>query len=365
MEHIDTVVIGGGVIGLASALEVSRKGYSVCVIEREPHPGMGTSTHNSQVIHAGLYYPKESLKTKHCIAGASLLYEFCKRHEIPHVRCGKLIVASTEAEVPALELLHKRGIANGVRGLDLVDSKFIQQREPHVKAFAGLYSPNSGILEAETLVRTLARLCMANDTILLTGTPLLGANIRKDSIELQTSAELISTRSVVNAAGLWADKVSKYLGGEDFTIYPCRGEYAELVPSRHEYINALVYPLPHTHGHSLGVHFSKTTSGTVTVGPTAKFQSSKNDYEKNRIALEMFLEPAQRLLPKLKIDDLKIGNTGIRAKLHPPEQTFADFLIGRDAKCPRLIQAAGIESPGLTACLSIGKQIAELVESTF
>ena len=241
MEHIDTVLIGGGVIGLASALQVSRKGYIVCEIEREPHPGMGTSTHNSQVIHAGLYYPKESLKTKHCIAGASLLYEFCKRHEVPHVRCGKLIVASEESEVPELELLYKRGIANGVRDLDLVDSKFIQQREPHVKAFAALYSPNSGILEAETLVRTLARLCMANDVILLTGTPLLGGNIRKDSIELQTPAELISTRSAVNAPGLWADKVSKYLGGEDFTIYPCRGEYAELVPSRHEYINTTIH----------------------------------------------------------------------------------------------------------------------------
>ena len=359
MEHVDVAVIGGGVTGLASALALARLGASVALLEREAKPGRATSTHNSGVIHAGIYYPPASLKAELCVEGRDRLYRFCEQHGVPHARCGKLIVAGDAAEATHLPALSRTASGNGVRTVE-VDADFVRRKEPNVRAVAALWSPDTGIVEAEAYVKALEHLCRAHDVALLVGSPLTGADVRADGIEIATPHERILAATVVNAAGLYADVVSQQLGGMPFHIFPCRGEYAELAPSKRHMVNGLVYPLPHASGAGLGVHLAKTTWGSVTLGPTIHYQTSKDDYEGGRLALEDFVEPAQHLLPWVTLADLQPGGSGIRAKLHGPEAKFADFLIQRDTVNPRVIQAAGIDSPGLTSCLAVGERVASI-----
>jgi L-2-hydroxyglutarate oxidase LhgO len=361
MESIDVVVIGGGVTGLAAAVAIAATGREVCVLERHPRPGMDTSTRNSGVIHAGLYYPPGSLKARLSVEGARELYAFCERHRVPHARCGKIVVAQRDDQLAGLEALKARGEANGAEGLAIVDGAGIRRREPHAAGVAALLSPNTGVVEPETLVHALAGILGESGGYLLPGTRLEGADLTSDGVLLATERESILAAVVVNAAGLFADQVSAMLGGESFRIHPCRGEYAELAPSRRHLVNALIYPLPNASGHGLGVHLTRTTRGAVLVGPTVRHQTSRHDYESNRMPLGGFLEPARRLLPDLGPGDLRLGGSGIRPNLNAAEESFGDFLIRRDRYNLRVIHAAGISSPGLTACLAIGRMVAGLL----
>ena len=360
MIRVDVAVIGGGVTGLASAVALASRGASVCLLEREGKTGRVTSTHNSGVIHAGLYYPTGSLKARLCVEGRDRLYDFCAKHHVPHRRCGKLVVAHDDHDAEQLIALKKQAHENGVTAVVEVDSAFVKDQEPHVFAVAALWSPETGIVEAEVLVKTLERLCRELDVAVVVGSPLAGADTRPDGIELATPHERFVAATVVNASGLYADLVSAELGASAFRIYPCRGEYAELAPSKRNRVKGLVYPPPHASGAGLGVHLAKTMWGSVTLGPTICYQESRDDYETGRLALEEFVEPAQRLLPWVTLGDLQPGGSGIRAKLHGPDRKFADFLIERDPENPRVIQAAGIDSPGLTSCLAIGERVAAI-----
>jgi len=354
------VVIGAGVTGLAAGLALARRGRSVCVIERHARAGQEASTHNSGVIHAGLYYPPGTLKARLSVEGRERLYAFASAQGVPHVRCGKLVVARAGEEA-ALDALLARAAANGAQ-LDEASPAFVRQREPAVASSRALWSPDTGWIEAEALVRALERELRRHDGILLPGTPVEGIDPGTGGdLVVTTPRERIDAGAVVNAGGLWADEVSRMAGGEPFRLYPCRGEYAELAPAARHLVRGLVYPIPHASGHGLGLHLTRTLDGAVWIGPTIRYQEDKSDSERDRLPIEAFLEPTRALLPAVRLDQLRLGGSGIRAKLHPPTDRFADFLVRRDARNPALVHAAGIDSPGLTACLAIGEHVASIL----
>jgi L-2-hydroxyglutarate oxidase LhgO len=353
------LVIGGGVVGLASALAVALRGKAVCVIERHTRVGQETSTHNSGVIHAGLYHPASSLKTRLCHEGRARLYAFCRENDVTCLPCGKLIVAGAD-DGAALDDLLRTAEANGAR-LDEVNLALAKEKEPHVAATRAAWSPDTGWVDADAYVRSLAAAVQMAGGVILTATTIRAIQRSASGLSVATDRETIDAEAVVNAAGLRADDVSRMAGGDPFRIYPCRGEYAELAPRARSLVQGLVYPVPHPSGHGLGVHLTRTASGAVWIGPTIRYQDDPSDYERNRLPLEAFLEPTRALLPAITLADLRLSGSGIRAKLHPPDDRFEDFLIGHDSRVPGLVHAAGIDSPGLTASLAIGEYVADLL----
>jgi glycerol-3-phosphate dehydrogenase len=363
-EVANVVIIGGGVVGTAIAAAVSRHADDVFLLEALPRLGMGTSTRNSGVIHAGIYYKPGSLKAFHCVRAVPMLYEFCAAHNIPHRRTGKLIVADSQDQLPQLESLVLRAEQNGVEGLRIVDRRFIQQIEPNIVSPIAIYSPVTGIVEPEELIKTLARIAQSNGAHILTGTRVIAAEAGDGLVSIRTEREEVQARVVINAAGLYADDVARMFGYDRHTIYPCRGEYTEVVPSRASIVNGLVYPLPLASGHGLGVHFTRTTGGAMLVGPNAGYRQSKDDYESDRTPLEDFYQSATLMCPSLRREDLRLSYTGIRPRLTPEHvHTFADWVIEHDPRWPPVIHLIGIESPGLTSCLSIAESVAGMARS--
>ena len=369
MDRANILIIGGGVVGCAVARAVSERWSDVFLVEQMPKFGMGASTRNSGVIHSGIYYPPGSLKAQLCVAGNRMMYEFCAAHHVPHRNCGKLVVAHNARQESALEELAANGRANGVAGLRLVDRSEVRAREPHIEASAALEVPSTGIVSAEDLVKTLARIAGEQGGNLLPRGRVVRMEQRPDTIAVtgsegdtgEATEETIEARCVINCAGLFSDNVAALLGNHKHRIYPVRGEYCELVRAKSYLVNNLVYPLPHAEGLSLGVHLTRTLWGTVLVGPTADYIDDKTNYEGNRLPVEEFLRRAKPMLPELELADLQLAYSGIRAKLVPPGHGgMADFVIERDPEAPRAIQLIGIESPGLTSSLAIAQRVVSM-----
>src|SRR5271168_2584144 len=369
MDQANILIIGGGVIGCAIARAVSARWEDVFLVGQNPKLGMATSTRNSGVVHSGIYYPKDSLKARHCVEGNRLTYEFCKKHSVPFRHTGKLVVAADAQEEPALEALKKKGEDNGVEGLRLIGPEEIRKREPHIRGSAAMVVPSTGIVSAEELVHAFARVAagqgaeIVNHARVVSLKPVAGA-VRvglRIGDEEDAQDETIEARCVINAAGLYADEVAAMLGNHSWKIYPVRGEYCEVRGPRSSLINNLVYPLPHSDGLSLGVHFTKTLWGTFLLGPTAAYVEGKDNYEKNRLPIADFAHSAKTLLPELEESDLQLGYSGLRPKLVPPEgKGVVDFVITRDPVVPQAIQLVGIESPGLTGAISIANHVTGL-----
>jgi glycerol-3-phosphate dehydrogenase len=370
MDQANILIIGGGVVGCAIARAVSERWQDVFLVEQFPKLGMATSTRNSGVNHSGIYYPKNSLKARHCVEGNRLTYDFCKKHNVPFRHTGKLVVAANAHEEEELVALKKRGEDNGVEGLRIIGTVEIRAREPFVKGVAALDVTSTGIVSAEELVHAYARIATNQGANIVRHAQVVSLEPSGEAIrvglrigdEEDSQRETIEAKCVINAAGLFADEVAALLGNYSWRIYPVRGEYCEIRGPQSLLIKNLVYPLPHSDGLSLGVHFTKTLWGTVLVGPTATYVEGKDNYEKNRLPISAFAESAKTLLPEIEERDLQLGYSGLRPKLVPPGgKGIADFVITRDAKVPQAIHLVGIESPGLTAAPAIAKHVTQLV----
>jgi glycerol-3-phosphate dehydrogenase len=369
MDQANVLIIGGGVVGCAIAEALSRRWQDVFLVEQCPKMGMATSSRNSGVIHSGIYYPTNSLKARLCVEGNRMTKAFCEKHNVAYRTTGKIVVAKNEDQEPALLALKKKGEENGVGGLRLLHAAGIRVREPHVHGYVALDVPSTGICSAEELVHAFARIAESQGANLVNHARVESLEPQNDSIviglrigdEQQSEDETISARCVINSAGLYADEVAQLLGPRPWKIYPVRGEYCELRGAKAALVNDLVYPLPHSGGLTLGLHFTKTVWGTTLVGPTARYVDSKENYERERLTIPEFAADVKSLIPEIEPQDMHLAYTGLRPKLVPPDgHGIADFVIEPDREVPRVIHLVGIESPGLTAAPAIAEYVATL-----
>jgi len=359
--EVDVAVVGAGLVGLAVAREAAARGLSVAVLERNPRVAQETSSRHSGVLHAGLYYPTDSLKAQLCVEGRRELVTFCRRHDVPHRICGKLIVAASEAEEEGLERLAAQGESNGVEGLRRVTAAEVRAREPNVTAAAGLLSEATGIVSSDDLAAALQRRVEDLGGLVLLGQEVVGLasgaggwslSIRPRRGDIYTFA----AGQVVNAAGLWAGDVARLGGDPDLRIHYCKGDYFWTTRLA---VNGLVYPLPEAGLQGLGVHTTVDLAGRIRFGPDTTYVEAL-DYRVDEAKAPAFARAVSRYLGGLSADDLQPDTSGIRPKL-TADGSFADFHIGRGPT--GLLDLAGIESPGLTSCLAIGRRVADLLLS--
>ena len=361
LPDVDVAVIGGGVVGLSIAHLAAARGRSVVRLETHPRLGEETSTHNSMVLHAGIYYPPGSLKARLCVEGRAEMVARCRAWRVEHSRCGKLIVAANDFEVADLERLRANAEASGQTACRVVARDEMRRAEPAVRGVAALWSPETAVFDVPGYLQSLAARAQGAGATLLASAKVVALEPAGESIAVVTDARgSVRAAAVVNAGGLWADEVARLAGNDRYRVHPCRGEYAAVVPRRAGIVRGLVYPVPRE-GASLGVHLTRTIFGELWIGPTVKYVARRDDYETDRLPLSVFHERATRLVEGLARDDLRLGPSGIRPKRVPEGSPAADFLIERDPSVQNLVHLIGIESPGLTASPAIAAEVLNLV----
>ncbi len=361
MDAIDSVVIGAGVVGLAVARALALAGREVIVLEAEDAIGTHTSSRNSEVIHAGIYYPPGSLKARACVAGRHRLYDFCASHGIPHRRSGKLIVACDEAQLEELESIRRRALANGVEDITWLSRAQTLALEPALSAVASLHSPSTGIVDSHALMLAYLGDAEAHGAMLALKSPLEQAQLRGDGIALRVGGSepmQLLARCVVNCAGLHAPSVARRIEGYPPAQAPgeyyAKGNYYALTGRAP--FSRLIYPVPEPGG--LGVHITLDLAGQARFGPDVEWVE-RIDYQVDPGRAARFYTAIRRYWPALPDGALVPGYAGIRPKIVPQGAAAADFVVQgpREHGVPGLVQLFGIESPGLTASLALADEV--------
>jgi (S)-2-hydroxyglutarate dehydrogenase len=395
----DVAVIGGGILGVAVARELlhRRPRTSLCLLEREEDLAAHQSTHNSGVIHAGIYYAPGSLKARLCVQGARELYAYCERRGIPHERCGKLIVASAPREIEALRELARRGAANGVQGLRMIDAASIARIEPHARGLAALHSPETGIVDFAAVTRALASDCLEAGATVTTGCELTGIDAGRQSLRLRHSRGSTEASNAVFCAGAWSDRLAVMAGADpDPRIVPFRGAYLRVVPSSRELVRSLIYPVPDPALPFLGVHLSRHIGGELLIGPTALPVGARDAYRLSTVRTRDLLETlswpgtwrmfarwssagltelrhaarrsalvaaAARFVPELRAEDVQPAFAGVRAQaLGRDGRLLDDFAFSHTE---RAVHVRNAPSPAATSSLAIARHVADVAERAF
>ena len=394
----DLAIIGGGIVGLATARALLERapGARLVILEKEPKLAAHQTGHNSGVIHSGIYYKPGSHKAKLCVEGKTLMYEFCAKHGVRVERCGKVIVATTAAELPRLQTLYERGIANGVP-VELLEPARLREIEPHAAALRAIHSPSTGIVDYVEVADAIVRDLRAGGVAIETGARVAAIARTGDGVEIGAGRLAVRARRLVNCAGLYSDAIARLAGARtDIQIIPFRGEYYMLRPDRRGLVRGLIYPVPDPEFPFLGVHLTRTVHGEVEAGPNAVLAFAREGYRFGRVSprelagtlayrgfwqmarrywrmgtYEMyrslskaaFLRALQRLVPDLRPGDLATGGAGVRAQAVSLDGSLVDdFRIVAEADAIHVLNAP---SPAATASLAIGRHVAGLAAETF
>jgi L-2-hydroxyglutarate oxidase len=390
----DVIIIGGGIVGLASAMILKQtSGYKVTVIEAENEPASHQTGNNSGVIHSGLYYKPGSLKAKNCVEGRERMYRFCKQNDIKHERCGKLVVASDETEIPLLKMLEERGSANGLKGIRRLRGNEIKDYEPHARGIAGLLVPETGIVDYKQVTKKYLDIFIENGGEFIPGCRFLSLKSNPGELVSRTSKGDLKCRLLVNCGGLYSDRIAKLCGVEPgLQIIPFRGEYYKLTKNKEYLVKNLVYPVPDPKFPFLGVHFTRMMKGGVEAGPNAVLAFKREGYSRIDFSLNDVLQMAsfpgfwkmaskhykmgfqeyyrslvktafvhslQKLIPEITGEDIEPGGAGVRAQaLERDGRLTDDFRI---VETVNMIHVLNAPSPAATASLSIGDKISHLI----